>query len=123
MYGQYTFKPKINELSRKLAEDTSLDELAYNEKRKGILRNKTEERIRNELSPCTFKPKLNTNKQYNNAKSAYSQGSNILDIIDKKIRERTQKAAQVKHSLEFDELKSCTFKPEINFLRINTSPN
>jgi len=56
MYEKYTYKPEINKISKTLAKESNLEELAFNRKgqeRRELLK---EEYTMRETSQCTFLP-------------------------------------------------------------------
>ena len=114
LYGQYNFQPKINPLSRVMAaERSNIDILELTQNTKSTLghsvHQEIEERQRKE---CTFKPKIN--KNYNNVQSAYVNKSEMKAKLHEKAMERRQIEEQKRMDREYEELKDCTFKPNVN---------
>ena len=58
---------------------------------------------------CTFHPRINHSK----AASCYGQPIQILNKIKEKEREKAKRQEEVKRESEYNEMKQCTFQPEI----------
>lgn len=113
LYSQFTYKPKINELSKVMAAHRSPNQLYEGVRDKSTL-NQT---VHNELNEkkfkdYTFKPKINSN--YPEVKSEYSNKEELKAKLQEKARQRRQKGDQERNNREYEELKYCTFKPNIN---------
>jgi hypothetical protein len=92
-YGQYDFKPKINEVSRIVGREHRVEDLAKrNQKSKTRV-------IPDETEGCTFKPVLNQN---NNIKSAYKFDENIGDRIQKELKAKDEKVEELKKYIKFN---------------------
>jgi hypothetical protein len=87
-YGQYDFKPKINEISRIVGKEPSIEDLAKRNKSRGKTRV-----VHDETEGCTFKPSINQN---NNIQSAYKFDENIGDRIQKELKAKNEKVEELK---------------------------
>jgi hypothetical protein len=71
VYEQCTFKPAINKVSRALAREATVEELAYNPSGKQRKEQIAEEVAQKEIRECTFKPVLTDNKKYQAVEPAF----------------------------------------------------
>jgi len=113
-YDQFTFQPAINAVSKSLGRKSSIDELAYNREGKEHLRLLREKSIDNMLNQCSFKPKINHNKKYEQVQSQYQKNAQILENIKLENKKKEIKADLQKKMEEYEKLKECTFKPKVN---------
>jgi hypothetical protein len=93
-YAQFDFKPKINEISRFVGKDHTVEDL-YNQKESYKIKKLKEERTRNDSDDCTFKPKINKDK-YENVKSNYTLDENISKRIQNEVKFKTDKIDEIK---------------------------
>ena len=107
---KFSFKPKINSISKIIAKKKTIEELNDNSKKKKNLEKMRKLKIKKELINCTFKPKINKNYK------------KIISFYEKKIFENSinffQEQKNLKKNIfekekEFSEIKNCTFKPKI----------
>jgi hypothetical protein len=117
-YNQFNFKPRINDVSKTIARPTSQEELISNERNKKIKKNIADQLQTKFDQQYTFKPQLVSNQQIANS-SKYR----IVDLADpEKTKQRTDqlkaerelKLERAKAAQEYEEMKNCTFKPEIS---------
>ena len=92
-YAQYDFKPKINEISRFVGRDHTLEDLHTKKESDQVRRIKEE--IINTADGCTFKPKINKNI-YDNVQSNYKSDENILQRIHSEVRFKNEKVDEIK---------------------------
>ena len=91
-YGQFEFKPKINEVSRHIGKENNLNELSN---KKDITSRKSKEFKIENMQECTFNPKINKNK-FENIQSNYKLDNNISNRINKEIRYKSEKVEVLK---------------------------
>eukprot|EP00743_Colponemidia_sp_Colp-15_P009571 GILK01010468.1.p1 GENE.GILK01010468.1~~GILK01010468.1.p1 ORF type:complete len:699 (-),score=140.42 GILK01010468.1:90-2186(-) len=113
-YGQFQFKPDINPISKKLARAMSFEELSANERHK----NKQQE-IREAAEAAfaeehTFRPDIYSNTtKYRDVQPHYKLDDNVMTQIKAEQEEKKRKVSQTKRDLEYEEMRGCTFTPEI----------
>ena len=113
LYGQYTYKPQINNLSRMMAVDRTMDNmLDVNHNKSTLSHTIHHEMDENKKKEYTFKPKIN--KNYPEVQSAYVSKADMKAKLAEKARERRMKQEKQRMDREYDELKDCTFTPVIN---------
>lgn len=109
--SQYTFKPKINEVSKYVGRDMKMEDMAYKKESEKVKKLKEAETKEN-FNECTFKPKLNTSKpEYKNVTSNYKLDENTYYRIDEEMKAKQIKIEEMKKNLEIDEFE---YKPKIN---------
>lgn len=110
-YAQFDYRPEINEKSRKMAQATPLQELAFNPQASSNKR-RLVEKVNHEIAKeCSFKPVTNTN---NTATSVYNQNSDITKTISQQQMVKEMQVDQVKQQNSIKELDGCTFKPSLS---------
>ena len=93
-YSQYNYKPKINEVSKYLGRENSVNELA-NRKPSGKSKDYRSNIVKEQIQECTFNPKTNRNK-FENIKSNYKNDDNILYRINDELKSKTEKVDGLK---------------------------
>ncbi len=117
--SKYTYHPKINETSRTLAKNCSVDELASVERLKTNRAKMLEQAQTKEKEACTFHPQINSSVQAN---SYYTRDADIMEKIRAHERELAEKREQQKRDAEYEEIKGCTFQPVIQSLEVPPEP-
>lgn len=110
-YAKYSYEPKINHISKQIARNSSLDELAYDEEGKIRKRLLAGQLTAEKEQVCTFKPDINKYKF--SVQSKYADADNLLDNIKEEIRKKDEKVDVYRSIKDSEELKDCTFKPKI----------
>ena len=111
-FNQYDFKPKINEFSKFIGRDTTIEELnQYHLQNNNTNIEKNEE--------YSFKPQMYNNSKYKNIQSNYKNDIGILDRINDEIKNKKEKLIELKKAKENQAVEECNFVPEIN----NNMPN
>jgi hypothetical protein len=108
-YAAYKFEPQINALSKQLGRSATLEELAYNAEGQRERKLMAEAQEHN----YSFQPVCATSKKYAKVESDYRQGDAVLKTIEERQKERMEKLEALKKQQEFDELKSCAFRPQV----------
>ncbi len=108
-----THRPKINEVSRSMARNYSVDDIASVERLKTNRAKMVEQAQVKEKEECTFHPQINSQVQAN---SHYTRDANIMEMIKEREREREEKRQQQRRDYEYEEIKGCTFQPAITQL-------
>ena len=127
--AQYDYKPKINELSRYIGREPTIDEL-YSKKTICLDNNNMQSNINNTNNissnslvntnksyydpECTFKPKMYTNSKYNHIQSNYKNDINILERINEEVKNKNDKITGLQNDLARKDVTECKFQPEIN---------
>ncbi|CAG9333463.1 unnamed protein product [Blepharisma stoltei] len=112
-YSKFTYEPEINQLSKALGRAVSLEELAYDEEGKIKKRLLAGALTAEKEQACTFKPEINKNK-YTGIRSKYTDPENVLDNIHEELNKKNEKIEAHRSIKDSEELKDCTFKPQIN---------
>lgn len=113
LYSQYTYKPKINELSKLMAAHRSPNQLYEVSRDKSTLSQTVHHELNEKkIKDYTYKPKINSN--YPEIKSEYSNKDELKAKLQEKARQRRLKTDQERNNREYEELKYWTFKPTIN---------
>jgi hypothetical protein len=100
-YGQFEFKPKINEVSKYIGKENNLNDLSNNKKdytsgkSKDFKSSKFKEINNINMKECTFNPKINRNK-FENIQSNYKLDNNISNRINKEIKYKSEKVEGLK---------------------------
>ena len=100
-YAQYTFQPRIDQISQALARPKSLAELAARPPRQKPV-----------PEECSFHPSLKKHPKYARLQSQYQQGSPITQSIQAAQLSSAAVNKRAKDLQEYTELKPCTFKPK-----------
>ena len=108
--SKYTYHPKINENSRMMALNRSMESSKSFDKGKTNRERQLELAFEQQQQECTFQPKINSK----NVPSYYSKNEDILMVIKEKERARALKREQQKRDLEYEEMKGCTFQPAVS---------
>jgi hypothetical protein len=113
LYGQYTYKPVINQLSKLMAADrTHMDLLETTHNKSTLSSNMHNEMNLQKVKDYTFKPKINNN--YKEIPATLSNKDEMKAMLHEKARVRRMKQEQAINNKEYDEIKDCTFKPTVN---------
>jgi len=107
--SKYTYHPRINETSRTMARNHSVDDFAMLEKQKTNREKLLVVAHEKEQKECTFQPQINQT----HTQSYYTKDADILQRIKEKEQDRLQKMEQKKRDIEYEEMKDCTFQPTI----------
>lgn len=118
-YSKFNFEPSINPISKYLARVPDIDELAYNPKSQLKKKFKAQERNDELLQNCTFKPNINSSKKYSSVCSRYSKDADIIQEIQHQKMKKEIKADEIRHEVEIEKMKDCTFRPVVK----KTLPN
>ena len=117
-YNQFSYKPSVNRVSDKLAHSTPLSELVQNQKHKMKMEKVREKVERETMRECTFKPKIDRRSRSMTPPASRRIMVSEPDTITDRVRERKlEKEAAIREmrcSREFEELRDCSFKPNIN---------
>lgn len=110
-YDECRFIPEINEHSRNIGRKSTIEELYRNtiaSSKKDALCKAIDEEQQKE---CTFKPTIHSDK----AKSHYNinRPESLLVQIEMERQQKAVKLNMMKKKLEYDEVQTCSFKPEI----------
>lgn len=94
-YGQFEYRPKINEVSRYIGKENNVNELAN----KKINSNKSKDfrsaKVKEQIQECTFIPKTNKNK-YENIQSNYKMDNDISNRINSELKYKNDKVEGLK---------------------------
>jgi len=93
-YAQFDFKPKINEISRFVGRDHTIEDLYNKPESEKVKRLK--EQINNHQDGCTFKPVINKKDKYENVQSNYKPDDNILQRIHGEVKYKSEKVEEIK---------------------------
>jgi hypothetical protein len=93
-YGQFEYKPKINEVSRHIGKENNLND-TLNKKSSGKSKDYRSEKIKEQIQECTFNPKTNKNK-FENIQSNYKLDNDISNRINSEIRYKSEKVEGLK---------------------------
>lgn len=105
VYQQCTFQPRINQVSRAIAREATIDDLSYNPQGKQKKEQIAEQVAQEEIRECTFKPQTTGNAKYKGVEPAFMKTAGA---------DRTLKVEQEQKLAEYEALKDCTFKPTLN---------
>lgn len=109
-YSQYTFKPQINRKSQVLAKGHTVDELYLNDRGRQKKAHVAEVEEAKQLRECTFKPTLISKPlQRGNQDSC----EDVVQRLSKVEVRRQKKVHEAAHMKDYDELKECTFTPQL----------
>ena len=122
VYGKYTFQPKIDKVSKALAEDHRRDLLENgmsNFQAKDKFAQRHEKYIAEKEASCTFKPEVYSAnlRKFDTVPSTVGPDGPLTSQQEKirtKLKARHQKIAAERRQRELEELKECTFKPLTN---------
>jgi hypothetical protein len=123
--AECTFKPQINPKSRKLAESGGAEdghadrgEYLFSKSMQRIkkLEAMREERDRQALAECTFKPKTISAPQHNMGNGyAVEQGQqDVVDRLENWAKRRDDKIAKEREIKDSKETEDCTFTPQVD---------
>lgn len=121
-YNQFTFKPKINAISSGLAKSKTVEELVENQKNRHIKEQVAAKREREIRRQCTFKPKVNDSRRAKEILAKLPESQFRVDVHnpDKMVaainayrRDREVKLRQTRQEIEYEEMKECTFTPDV----------
>lgn len=119
--NQNTYKPKINEISKFIGRDNTINDLSKIKESDKVKKLK-EIDSKTDNSDYTYKPKLNLNKDNYNYKHVYSNykfDDNTYYRIEEEMKAKQLKIEEMKKTINESCLKDNTFKPVLN----NKSPN
>mmetsp|Transcript_6066 Transcript_6066/g.21413 ORF Transcript_6066/g.21413 Transcript_6066/m.21413 type:complete len:399 (-) Transcript_6066:368-1564(-) len=133
-YSQFSFKPQLNEVSKQLGQAHSIQELYEDTERKEKMQRLIRAKEEELEQECTFRPQtyrppkglenessqqsLNClQPQVSYEKSRYSidvrDTETLIERMKEKQRSKIEQAAQERRRKEYEELKECTFTPQI----------
>lgn len=112
-YAQFRHSPEINENSRKIGRSSSINQLADDSGKEKLRIKRIEELFKEDSQNCTFRPEIGSSKQFRYVQSGYKQNEDIMKNIEKNLTERREKSKEIKFVNDYNELKNCSFKPEI----------
>lgn len=112
-YAQFRHSPEINEKSRKIGRSSSISKLTDDSGKEKLRIKRIEELFKKDSENCTFRPELSSNKQFGYVQSGYKQNIDIMKNIEKNLTERRERSKEIKFVNDYNELKNCSFKPEI----------
>ncbi|OMJ68240.1 hypothetical protein SteCoe_34367 [Stentor coeruleus] len=113
-YAKFSFIPEINQVSQKIGRNSSIEMLTENSCKKKIIDKKIEDINEDMIGNCTFSPEVNVKKQFKYVKSGYSQNVEVMKKIHEEVCQKKQKNDEIKFAKDFEEIKNCSFKPEVN---------
>jgi len=93
-YGQFEYKPKINEVSRYIGRENNVDELS-NKKPSGKSKDFRSAKVKEQMQECTFVPKTNKNK-FGNIQSNYKLDNDISNRINGELKYKSEKIEGLK---------------------------
>ncbi|OMJ73272.1 hypothetical protein SteCoe_28085 [Stentor coeruleus] len=128
-YEKYAFKPKINNISKQLAQPTNM--LDYQEELKNKHKIQAQASVAELQRICSFSPHINslnkksvinTRKIVQNSyekqdfdkdgESRYKQGKNVLKNIEKSLENKKKVLFDLKQEKDFIVFSNCTFQPK-----------
>ena len=113
LYGKFTYKPHINQLSKLMAADRTYSDLVDVSQNKSTLTHDIHHELNmQKVKECTFKPKIN--KNYKGVTATYANKEDMKAMLKEKARQRRMKYDQEVNNKQYEEIKDCTFKPNIN---------
>ncbi|KAF5837104.1 hypothetical protein DUNSADRAFT_4827 [Dunaliella salina] len=115
-YAQFTFAPEINPRSRSIGKHHTIEELHGNEKGsrcRARASRAVDERYEEE---CTFKPALDPHSLALANQRRQMGAPSLLDRLDHdmSVKMRNARLQEAQAQREYEELKECTFTPEVN---------
>eukprot|EP01017_Pseudomicrothorax_dubius_P040174 TRINITY_DN624_c0_g1_i2.p1 TRINITY_DN624_c0_g1~~TRINITY_DN624_c0_g1_i2.p1 ORF type:complete len:680 (+),score=140.73 TRINITY_DN624_c0_g1_i2:35-2074(+) len=113
IYDKYSFQPTLSQVSQRIGRPTPLTELADGRQ---VERHREELRKASEfegMKECSFRPQVNSNPAYRDAKSSYKPDM-AMENIEKERQWREQRREEAKRQEEYEELRHCTFQPRTN---------
>jgi len=122
-YSQFSFKPIINRVSAEIVREThkkgfELCEDLYRNERGKEFREMAKSQISEEKArDCTFKPKIlrKANVEASEAiRHLRNDSEQTIRLIEEARRKKEEKIVQLKREKEYEDLKECTFTPEVN---------
>ena len=112
-YSQFSYSPEINKKSQKIGGASSIERLTQTNKEKLNAKRVEEFRIQ-DLRSCRFYENFKGGRKFSYVKSCYGQGSDISANIESNLNEKANKSREIKNKRDYEELKNCSFKPEVN---------
>eukprot|EP00698_Gefionella_okellyi_P002723 TRINITY_DN12591_c0_g1_i1.p1 TRINITY_DN12591_c0_g1~~TRINITY_DN12591_c0_g1_i1.p1 ORF type:complete len:634 (+),score=152.18 TRINITY_DN12591_c0_g1_i1:129-2030(+) len=119
-YEQFTFKPKINPISKAIGRPSSVDQLVNNERMELAREQARAAAAEMEREQCTFRPQL-TRASAAGTPSKFADPGVMLQKMEEYKKLRDLKMEQARQSMEYESLKGCTFNPEINRSQVKAS--
>lgn len=113
-YAQFTFKPKINPISKEIGRRSSVQELTQNENVAQARLAVAQEVHAKQMAECTFHPKTNHAKANDRSKRNVTNPKVFMEKIEKKRQQQEEKRQEERRRREYEELKHCTFSPQTN---------
>ena len=107
--AQYNFTPTINEISKLIGNNYSI-----NNKNDSYYMNNNINNNTLQPNECTFKPNLINNEKYNFINSNYKFDGDISKKIEQEIINRNNRINQLKSEYSYNNQKECKFVPETN---------
>ncbi|KAK3275755.1 hypothetical protein CYMTET_16127 [Cymbomonas tetramitiformis] len=120
-FAQYSFEPKLNNVSRSMARSTTLGELVKDERRQKVLSEAKKAAEEAERAQCTFRPEL-VAKSKKLPPRPYQVDMNHADTITRRIaeyqKEKEQRLEEYRAAQQYEELEACTFSPATNKTKV-----
>jgi hypothetical protein len=107
-YAQFTFQPKLNKISRALAETKEGADVTTS-KTGRVSEDLLQELEENFKKSCTFKPVIHSSGPRDRESLNVSHASAVQDYVSEKERW----LAEARREQQYDELKECTFQPKV----------
>lgn len=118
-YAQFTFQPEIDGHSKKLGKAATSEELHKNERGQAVKARLKAGAERAFEQECTFQPTVGTGAKFdpdklNKYRLNLDDPEGLTERIEEQRREREEKAEEQRRLREFNELKECTFQPNVS---------
>eukprot|EP00798_Chlamydomonas_sp_ICE-L_P015261 gene15262-21344_t len=116
-YSQFTFSPHINQRSKSIGRRHSLMELHSGDQER--TRHSRERAValveQRDAAECTFKPTINPRSAKIAASRRKSKSSLLDGVASEQLHQaRAARMHEVRTMREYEEMRECTFKPEVN---------
>lgn len=124
-YSQFSHKPRINALSKRLGRAHSVQEHMMDERRRASRARAKEEADRAEMKACTFQPELQTDPDGVLRRAAARRGDGgpfrlgigddpgaVGERVQEHLRRKEASVRRQRRAREYEELEACTFVPK-----------
>ena len=117
-YKQFSYKPKVNKISDKLARSTPLSELVQNQRHKLKMKKVTAKVEQETMKECTFKPSIAPRSRSMTPQPSrrilVSEPETLTERAKEREMQREAAMEEIRKSRDFEELRDCSFTPKIN---------